>query len=183
VETFLPPKDFVDNPRYQEQRKKSQQSLALSTIDPPIVDIVVGFSKLDHCFTLQSCYGHFLYSGQSYRHNIEPLPDVEVIRTLEYRIAYLALCIDETKLGRELFDDLRAVSLVNPEYIQFGSAEWFWERQVNSYAIQVEPKRHMTKDSIFVGYQEALHIERVRNQFFTELRKLLQKRPLGNLSG
>jgi hypothetical protein len=176
VETFSPTKDFIENPHYKEQRKKSQESLDLFTIDSPIVDIVVGFSKLHYCFTLQSCYGHFLYPGQSNRHNVEPLPDLEAIRAVEFRIAYLALCIEETELGRELFDDLGTISAVDPEYIQFGSSEWFWERQVNSYALQVEPKRHMTKDSIFVDYQEALHIERVRNQFFTELRKLLQKR-------
>lgn len=176
METLSPPRDFVENPNYEEQREKSLKSLDLSAIDPPIIDIVVGFSKLQYCFTLQCCYGHFLYSGQSDRHNIEPLPDDEIAGTVEYRIAYLTLCLEETELGVGLFEGLKAISLGNPEYIQFGSAEWFWRRQVNSYAIQVEPIRHMTKDSIFIDYQEALQIDRVRNRFFTELRKLLQKR-------
>lgn len=176
METFIPPKDFIDDPCYREQRHKSQKSLDLSTIDPPIVDIVVGFSKLPYCFTMQCCYGHFLYPGQSNRHNIESLPNTEVIRTVEYRIAYLALCINKSRPGRVLFNDLADIPLIEPEYIQFGSAEWFWERQINSYALQVEPRRYMTEDSIFIDYREALHVERVRNQFFTELRKLLQVR-------
>ena len=58
--------------------------------------------------------------------------------------------------------------------LQIGCAEWFWEKQVNSYALQVEPKRHMTKDRLPVDYWEALHIEEVRNKFFTQLKKLVQ---------
>ncbi len=46
---------------------------------------------------------------------------------------------------RDSFHDLRQIPAIDPEYIQFGCAEWFWEAQVNSYALQVEPMRHMTK--------------------------------------
>ena len=48
------------------------------------------------------------------------------------------------------------------------------ERQVNSYVLQVEPKRHMMKDKLSVDYWEALHIEKIRNNFFTQLKKLVQ---------
>jgi len=68
------------------------------------------------------------------------------------------------------------VSSVDSEYIQFGCADWFWERNVNSYALQVEPIRHMRKDQVRIEYGEALHIEKVRGRFFNEIECLLQKR-------
>jgi len=34
----------------------------------------------------------------------------------------------------------------------------------------------MTKDRVCVDYQEALHIEKVRNTFFGELNTIIQKR-------
>jgi hypothetical protein len=95
---------------------------------------------------------------------------------VEYRIAYIALCIEESSSGKALFDDFRGIPETEPDYIQFGCAEWFWKRQVNSYALQVEPRRYMTKDKVRVGYKEALDIERVRNRFFDQLNKLLQAR-------
>jgi len=123
---------------------------------------------------LQSCYGHFLHNSQKNPYNIEPLPLSNDISNVEYKIAYIALCIENSKQGRTLFYDLKEIPSIDPEYIQFGCAEWFWKRQVNSYALQVEPKRHMTKDRLSVDYWEALHIEKVRNNFFTQLKKFVQ---------
>jgi hypothetical protein len=101
------------------------------------------------------------------------LPVDEAIDGVEYRIAYLALCIRDTLPGRGLLDELRGIASANPEYIQFGSADWFWERQVNSYAIQVEPRKHMFSDRCHIDHQEALRVERVRDQFFGEIATLL----------
>ena len=103
------------------------------------------------------------------------MPVLDSITIVEYRIAYIALCIQNSDLGRILFDDLRKIPAIDPEYIQFGCAEWFWKKQVNSYALQIEPERYMTKDRISVNYQEALHIEEIRNEFFSELKKVIQK--------
>jgi hypothetical protein len=179
LETFTKLKPFIDNPHYREQRQRSFTMLDITTIDAPIIAIITGFTKLSYCFTLQSCYGHFVHSAQPESGNIEPLPLSDSITTVEYRIAYIALCIENSSLGRHLFQDLEQIPAIDPEYIQFGCAEWFWEQQVNSYALQVEPKRHMTKDKVRVGYQEALHIEKIRNQFFAQLEKLLQERQPG----
>ena len=44
--------------------------------------------------------------------------------------------------------------------------------------LQVEPKRFMDKDKIQIDYHEALYIEKTRNRFFAELRKLIQELPL-----
>jgi hypothetical protein len=148
----------------------------LTGIDSPINDLVRGFSKLQYCFTLQSCFGHFLYPSNRDPVNLEPLPLVNDIETVEYRIAYLAICIEDSIPGKELFDNLAEVPSVDPEHIQFGSADWFWERQLNSYVLQVEPDKHMTWDKCRIDYGEALHVEKIRNQFFKELTTLLRKR-------
>ena len=176
METFTTARAFVENPHYDKERGDSLQKLDLSSIDPPILDLVRGFTGLLYCFTLQSCYGHFLYPGQKDPHNTEPLPVDKSIARVEYRIAYLALVIEDSVPGRELFDELGEITSVDPEYIQFGSADWFWERQLNSYALQVEPRKYMTQDTCQIDYLEALHVEKVRNRFFKELTTLLQNR-------
>jgi len=173
METFTPLKNFVDNPHFNKQRQNSLKQLKLSTIDSPILEIIKGFSKLPYCFTLQSCYGHFLNDHQQNPKNVDPLPNTTKISNIEYRIAYIALCIQNNDEGEKLFEDLKQIPNIDPDYIQFGSAGWFWKRQVNSYALQVEPKRLMTKDRIFINYDEALHIEKVRNVFFDEIKRII----------
>ena len=175
METFTEVRDFVDNPHYHEQRQESLRSLDIGTIDAPIVEIVSGFARLPYCFTLQICYGHFLHTDQRDPRNLEVLPVSNRIRRVQYRIAYIALGIQNSEVGRALFRHLRELPAIDPEYIQFGCADWFWERQVNSYVLQVEPRRHMTKDKAFVGYQEALYIEKLREEFFNRLGSLVQE--------
>jgi hypothetical protein len=176
METFTEAKDFADNPHYHQQRQESLRGLDMNTIDAPIIEIIDGFAKLSCCFTLQSCYGHFLHESQKDPKNIAPLPISAHISRVEYRIAYIALCIQNSDPGRELFHDLSKIPALDPQFIQFGCAEWFWKKQVNSYALQVEPKRHMFQDRISVGYKEALHIEKIRDEFFGELKKIINKR-------
>lgn len=174
METFTEPKEMAENPHYQTQRQKSLRGLTDDMIDVPIIDLINGFNKLSYCFTLQSCYGHFVYNGQKNSQNLEPLPAKDTIAKVEYRIAYIAFCIENSLLGRELFEDLKQIPSIDPEYVQFCCAEWFWKRQVNSYALQVEPDRFKHKDTAIVDFKEALHIEKIRNKFFIQLYKLLE---------
>ena len=176
MDTFTEPRPFVGSPLFEEERRVSLQELDLSTIDPPIIEIVKGFAGISCCFTLQSCYGHFLHAGQEDAHNIEPLPADRKSEDVEYRIAYLALCIEDSLAGKGLFAELEAIASINPEYIQFGSADWFWEQHPNSYVLQVEPREHMTKDRCHIEYQDALRVEQVRNRFFQEITTVLRKR-------
>ena len=71
METFIEPRQFVENPRFSRDRHDTLAALDLRTIDEPIVDIIDGFTALSHCFTLQSCYGHFLYSAKQDIHSID----------------------------------------------------------------------------------------------------------------
>jgi hypothetical protein len=176
METFTTTKSFVHNPRYREQRRKALGGLDINTIDAPIVPLIDALSKLPYCFTLQSCYGHFLYDGQRDPYDTQALPVSAAISRVEYKIAYVALCLQNNDSGRALCQGLSGLVSIDPDYIQFGCAEWFWGRQVNSYALQVEPERFKTKDRIVVDYQEALHIEKVRNEFFGELGRMIERR-------
>ena len=174
METFTEYKELVQNPHYQEQRQKSLAGLIDAVIDAPITEHINGFNKLPCCFTLQSCFGHFLYSGQYDPRNIDSLPVTLSLTKVEYRIAYIAFCIDNSDLGKNLIDSLKDITEIDPENIQFGCAEWFWKRQINSYALQVEPHRFKHKDKAILGYTEALKIEKIRNEFFVQLKERLQ---------
>jgi len=151
------------------QRQKSLGDLTDDMVDVPIIDLINRFNKLPYCFTLQSCYGHFVCNDQKDSHNFEPLPIKATIAKVEYRIAYIAFCIENSLLGIELFETLKQITAIDPENIQFCCAEWFWKRQVNSYALQVEPDKFKHQDTAILDYKEALHIEKIRNEFFSRL--------------
>ena len=175
METYVESKEFVDNPAYDRQRKKYLRSLDMGIIDAPLVEIVRGFTRLPYCFTLQSCCGHFLYGSQTDPHNLERLPVSDSTDSVEYRLAYLAMCIQDSASGRMLYEGLKGLPAIDPEYVQFGCADWFWERQVNSYVVQVEPQRHMAEDTCSIGYQEALHIQETRDRFLAGIDDLLRQ--------
>jgi hypothetical protein len=173
LETFTDLKGFKENPHFQVQKLKSLGNLTDDMIDMPIIDLINGFNKLPYCFTLQSCYGHFVYCGQNDIHNLEPLPATGAMGKIEYRIAYIAFCLENSSAGMELHRDLKEVTEIDPENIQLCCAEWFWNRQINSYALQVEPDRFKHKDTAVIDFREALRIEKIRNTVFTRLHELL----------
>ncbi len=182
LETFTEPKKLVGNPHYQFQRQKSLRNLTEDVIDAPIIDLINEFNKLPNCFTLQSCYGHFVYKGQNDFHNLDPSPAKDAIDKVDYRIAYIALCIENSVLGRDMFESLKGITAIDPEYVQICSAEWFWKRQVNSYALQVEPGRFKRKDTAIVDFKEARHIEKTRNEFFVQLFNYLKMQRKSEIS-
>ena len=176
METFITEKGLVSNPHFHNQRQKALDGLPQAKIDQPIVDLITGFANLPYCFTLQSCFGHFLLNDQSDPHNIESLPPLDQEIDVQYRIAYIAVCVQDSPTGRLLLDDLRGLCQLDPQNIQFGCAEWFWERQINSYVVQVEPERHKTKDRCMISYPEALYLEGLRKRFFKKLDMFLDKK-------
>ncbi len=173
METFEQPRDLVDNPHFESDRQVVLSNLARARIDAPIRGIIAGFAGLSYCFTLQSCYGHFVHAEQSHPENLEPLPahDVGAVR---YRIGYVAFCIENSTPGRRLLAALKKVPAIDPDFIQFGSPSWFWERHLNSYALQVEPSRFLHRDEANIEYQEALHVQHVRGLFFAGLGQLIE---------
>ena len=169
METFSEPLALMENPNYRDQRQQCLARLSNAMLDNPLIDIVTGFNKLAYTFTLQCCYGHFVYEPQHNRHGVAALPISEKIDRVLYRIAYIAFCIENSPEGKRFLQALNGVSVIDPEYVQFGSAIWFWERQVNSYVLQVEPRRYKHLDSVTLEYQEALKVEKIRNEFFKQV--------------
>lgn len=172
MKTFTQLKELARNPHFAVQKENCTRNLTNEMIDDPIIDLVNRFNKLPYCFTLQSCYGHFVYDDKD-SHDFDPLPTTYAIETVEYRIAYLALCIENSASGKDLLVALKEIPTLDPTNIQFGCAEWFWKQQINSYVLQVEPDRFKHHDTATLDYAEALSIEKIRNQFFGALDRLL----------
>ncbi|MFC1563491.1 hypothetical protein ACFL6G_01085 [candidate division KSB1 bacterium] len=176
METFTEIKPFVNNPYYQKQRERALRSLDINKIDPPIRELIEGFNDIQYCFTMQCCFGHFVHEYQNDERNIEPISSFHNVKEIKYRIAYVALCIENSNQGKQLFQDLKTLTSIDPDYVQFGCAGWFWKRQVNLYALQVEPDRYKTKDEAFIGIQEGLHVEKIRDEFFRQLQRIILNR-------
>ncbi|MFC1559418.1 6-bladed beta-propeller [Gemmatimonadota bacterium] len=140
METFTKPREFVDNPHYEVERNRELRNLSLENVDLPIRETVAGFAELPYCFTLQSCFGHFVYNEQQAPDNLDPLPEHDV-GPVTYRLAYVAFCLQDSAEGRRLLFSLAEFPSIDPEYVQFGSPGWFWNRHLNTFAIQVEPIR------------------------------------------
>ena len=174
METLTVPRAMVDSPHYLHQRRTALDSLDLRSIDPPIADLIADFAKLPHCFTLQSCYGHFLCSTVQATRTLEGVPPAYA-GSVRYRIAYVAVCVANDPSGRSLLESLRQIPRLDPGYVQFGSADWFWERWPNSYTLQVEPMRYRKKDEAVLQVAEALHVQGTRDAFFEELRCLVMR--------
>ena len=175
METYTDFKEPEENSSYYQQRQEGLRSLTDDLIDAPIVDLINRLNHLPYCFTLQCCYGHFVYGHQTDIHNFEPLPADDSIAEVTYRIAYLAFCIENSIPGRDMLDRLIAVTGIDAGYVQFGCADWFWERQVNSYVLQVEPDRCKYQDTAILDLHEARYVEKIRDLFFNQLRELLEK--------
>jgi hypothetical protein len=174
--TFVVAKPFVENPRYQEKREKALKELDYDEIDAPIADIIEGFAAIPYCFSLQSCHGHFVHEGQKDPKNVSPLSNYSKGTEIEYRIAYIALVIQNNDEGKKLYHDLEVIVKIDPDNIQLGSVDWFWNKgDTNSYVLQVEPDRHKAEDRAIVSVEEALHLQDVRDKMFEALRKVLRK--------
>ena len=172
MKTYAPLKEFAENPGFQIQKEAALKNLTDEIIDPPIAGLIRRLNQLPCMFTLQSCFGHFLHSGQGDPHSLEPLPSTGIVSGVDYRIAYIAFCLQNSPEGKSLFQAFSDLPSMDPENIQFCCAEWFWRKQVNSYVLQVEPDRFRDRDRVRIDYQEALRIEKVRNKFFAALDQL-----------
>jgi hypothetical protein len=172
METFEAAREFVENPAYEPERQASLAVLDLDAIDRPLTDIVAEFARLPHAFTLQCCYGHFLCSPEQDVHSLEPLPR-GLAGPVTYRLAYVAFCLENSRRGRALGEALAQLAAIDPEYVQFGSAKWFWNQWQNSYALQVVPRADILKDEALLEPPEAFRTQRVRDLLFSELRILV----------
>ena len=175
MQTFVEFRPMVVDPSYNDRRKKYLNELNIDELDAPIAGLIDDLRRVPFCFTIQSCFGHFLYSGQTDLNDVEPLPSTSTIQSVEYRIAYIAICLENNHSGREFLHILKQLPELDHQYIQFGCAEWFWERNQNSYVLQIESAEGRFKDSCTIDFEEARHIETVRNKFYNRLMALVSK--------
>jgi len=173
LKTFTRAKALNANPHFKAQKRRWLARLTDTMIDKPIVAVIKDLNRRSDCFTLQSCYGHFIYPGQTDRYNFDSLPVRGNIAQVSYRIAYLAVCIANCSTGRDFLNHIKSITNLDPRNIQFGCAEWFWQQQVNSYVLQVLPERYQHQDQVKLNYAEASRIEALRNRFFAQLKGIL----------
>lgn len=173
LDTFTDARELVSHPEYDEQRRAVLAAIDWDDLDAPVVPIARAFESLSHCFTLQCCHGHFVTAPGQDEHSLAPVP-ADHEGPVRYRIAYVAFCVRNDPMGQALLDKFsRLPSQVDPERVQFGSAGWFWAQWVNSYVLQVEPFEQRFSDQAALDADEARHVERVRDRFFEELRRVL----------
>jgi hypothetical protein len=173
METYIEARDFVADTGFTKRREYNLKTLKQTRIDPPLVNLIRDFSRLSYCYTQQCCYGHFVYPSQSDPDYIGPLSSTEDGGQIEYRIAYLALCVENNDNGKRLIGELGKIPELDPMMIQFGSATWFWEQAPNSFILQVEPDRFKDRDTAAIGCEEALQIEKVKKRFFDVLNQTM----------
>lgn len=178
MKTFTEAKPMVVDHDYQMRRARSSRELEAAfesgSIDAPISELVKRISRIPYCFTLQSCYGHFVFRDGTEEHSMKRISqDMGEGTTVRYRVAYMAFCLQDGQSGVELLDDLKAVHDVDPDYIQFGSADWFWNICVNTYVLQAEPERWRSEDYIDIDASEALRIETARDLLYSELEAVI----------
>ncbi len=89
---------------------------------------------------------------------------------------HYTFCLENSKQGKQFLQALFEVTTIDPLNIQLCCPDWFWQRQVNSYTLQVEPVRFKDQDKAELDYREALSVERIRGVFFNNLIELLQKK-------
>ena len=163
VETYTAPKPFGDNPGFQIDRQFALNCLDAALIDAPLAGLVNDLNKLPYLFTLQCCHGHFLTTDGK---EISDFDLPETIDRVEYRLAYIAFCIENSRPGKAFAQQLKNIpQKVDRSLVQFCSAQWFWDQWLNSYALQVMPQRFREKDSAVIDYQEAGEVKRVRDIF------------------
>ncbi|MBW1809799.1 MAG: hypothetical protein JRJ87_16505 [Deltaproteobacteria bacterium] len=174
METYAEVKPLIDDPQFIHKRDEALSKLDQAVIDAPIAGLIKEIADLPHCFTLQSCWGHFVHAGQKDINGLEPLADYKNSQEIEYRIAYIAFCIQNSQNGLKLYDDLRKVTEIDPDNIQFCSANWFWQQRVNTVALQVEPDRFKDQDTAMIGVEEALYLEKLKPKMFGEVERIIK---------
>jgi hypothetical protein len=164
METYTESKPFKHNLDFKADRLLALDNLDLNLIDSPLIKLVKEINRLPYLFTLQCCYGHFLKKDGKEISNLELSETNEMV---QYRLAYIVFCIENSLSGKNIIQKLMNIPLsIDRDKIQFCSAQWFWDQWLNSYALQVMPKRFKEQDTAQLEITEAREIEKVREYFF-----------------
>ena len=99
MQTFTAEKPLVENPDFEQQRAEAHHQLReliqAEGIDPPLVPLLSRFMAVPYCFTIQSCYGHFIHEQEQDIKNTARLgPYAGSVTHVEYRLAYMAFVVE-----------------------------------------------------------------------------------------
>lgn len=167
METYTDCKPFVDTLHFKRDRGYILDNLDVGGIDLPLLPLVQKINRLPYVFSLQCCQGHFLRKNGK---DIKTLDPLQIDQPVNYRLAYIALCIENSSPGRRLQQRLMNIpSFIDCDNVQFCSAQWFWNQWPNSYALQIMPERFKTFDSALITCTEAREIAKIRDACFAYL--------------
>ncbi len=77
--------------------------------------------RVPHSFTLQCCYGQFVHAEEPDRENLAPISTyTPEIGRIEYRIAYIAFCLENSPVGHRLYSEPAGVAGLDPAYVTGG---------------------------------------------------------------
>lgn len=180
METYGPAKALVVDPEFASRKQEVLNKLNPRDLDPPMVGLVTGFNLLPHCYTLQCCHGHIIIPGPLPPGQWQRLPAEEPPAKALFQIAYLALAVRNDPWGRSLRAALARLAEGNPAFLQMGSADWFWydQGQVNSYILQVCPRRCRERDRFEMQRPEARQWLAARKEFMRGLGYILRREML-----
>jgi hypothetical protein len=175
VQAFTEPRIPEPNQDFARQREEALVRLDLEGLDCPLRDLVSRLAEMPCCFPVESCCGHYAILDGGRRRVFDSLPPLNGSTTsVLYRVAHVALCLDDSPSGRDLLRELRAVPAIAPERVQFGCVDHLWERQINTFVLQVVPWPHRFVDDVLLLPAEATEVEEARRWFFNRLDDLVR---------
>lgn len=175
METYTDYKPIIRNSNFKADRQVALEKLDLGLIDAPLRTLVKDINRLPYIFTTQCCHGHFQKTDGE---EILQFKRAKTNDRVKYRLAYIAFCIEDSLPGRNIRKKLVNIPLsIDQDKIQFFSAQWFWDQWLNSYALQVMPKRLKGQDTAQLEYVEAREIAVVRDTFFAYLKDFIARLP------
>jgi len=176
MDTYCQARRLAVDPGYGARRRKALAALDHKTLDPPMAPLVAAFNRLPYCYTLQCCHGHVVVPGQGPPEHWQRLPVGAPPARALYQLAYVAMVVRNDPAGLNLLRGLALVAARALDFMQMGSAEWFWEDQgeVNSYILQVSPRRCQDQDRFEMPRSEAREWLAAREKFMAGLEELAQ---------
>ena len=169
METFANAGKLTRDPCYLLNKERQVSKIKTDEIDVPLRRFIREFNRIPHAYTLQCCWGHFLRGYPKNPVIQDELPERTGHEKVVYQIAYLAFCVQNCAPGKRLLEKMEQTVALDPNFVQFGSARWFRQQQVNSYVLQVVPERFKFCDRCSLEYKEARKIQKLKKAFFNDM--------------
>ncbi len=177
MKTFTKPEKMVKDSQYQKKRTKSIANLDMNIIDPQIKNLIATLSHLSCCFTIQSCHGHLVTTTNADQLELCPILPEPLPKKALYQVAYIALVIENSPTGIDLYNSLKKIPPHELDFLQFGTATWFSKTlgYSNVYILQASPERHMYLDRFEMEHKEVPNWDDARKFMFESIQKIADR--------